>query len=91
MEISSTSSALASSLQSQLRTRQPEQGQPAQQSPQTQQPQRTQDAQKAQLAQKSASVDENEAASRSRAEAEKNRPIVNTSGQLTGTKINTTA
>jgi hypothetical protein len=36
-------------------------------------------------------VDENEAASRARSENEGNRPTVNTSGQVVGTMVNTTA
>ena len=95
MEISSASSsansALIASLQSQVRTRQPEQDQQARQSQQSQQAQQTQDAQRTQQAQQTRSVDENESASRSRAEAEGNRPTVNTSGQIVGTRVNTTA
>ena len=36
-------------------------------------------------------VSPEQAAAAARAEAERNRPVVNTSGQLVGTRINTTA
>ena len=42
-------------------------------------------------AQPAPAVNEMELAARARAEAENNRPVVNTSGQLVGTRVNTTA
>ncbi len=87
MEVGSVSSSLGSALntQAQVRSRQPE---TEPQPPQTQQSQQSQQAQQAQQAQQTR---ENESADQTRAEAEKNRPTVNTSGQVVGTRVNTTA
>ena len=90
MEVSSISSSANSALiaattansQSQSRVRQTEQDK------QTQQPQQTQNAQQTQS---SRAVDEGEASARARSETETNRPSVNTSGQVVGTQVNTTA
>jgi hypothetical protein len=87
MEVGSVSSSVGSALnaQAQVRSRQPEPD------PQTQQSQQAQQSQGAQQAQGSQSSQESEAADRARAEAEKNRPSVNTNGQVVGTRVNTTA
>jgi hypothetical protein len=83
MEVSSVSSSInasvAASTQTQMRALQ------------TQQDQQVQQARSTQQAQGAQSVDESEAAAQARTEAENNRPTVNTSGQVVGTRINTTA
>jgi hypothetical protein len=97
MEVGSVSSSLYSAtalatstqnLQAQSRARQAEQAaqeQPAQQSPLTQQASQTERTQPAQKA------PESESTASAQVEAARNRPTVNTSGQLVGTRINTTA
>ena len=95
MEINSTSSASsgiyaalnANAQASQARARQPEQD--PQQNVQAQAPQARPQA--ANEAQPSQAATEMEMAARARSTAESNRPVVNTSGQLVGTRVNTTA
>jgi hypothetical protein len=99
MDVSSVSSSLNSALitassansQATLRTRQSEQDSQAQQSAQTQQSAQAQQPSRTQQAQSARPVDANEASARARSEAESNRPSVNTSGQVVGTRVNTTA
>lgn len=97
MEIGSVSSSVnsastyASSAQQQLRTRQQEQDKQTQQTQQAQSAQQTQQASQLQQMQVTPPVDESESAANARAESERNRPTVNTSGQTVGTRINTTA
>ena len=94
MEISSATSSLYSVITdraAQARTRQLEQGreQQAEQTPQAQPtPPQPQSANNLQTTQ---AVSETEKAAAARQEAEQNRPVVNTSGQLVGTRVNTTA
>ena len=80
MEIGSVNSsqlaATSTNAQAQVRARQPEQDQQAQQ---------TQQARSRQA------NEGNESTVRAQAEVERNRPTVNTSGQVVGTRINTTA
>ncbi len=92
MEISSTGSNLYSTINTQLtqsRNRQLEQDQASRQATQTQasgpQPQQANEAQAR------PPVNETGQATSAQAEAERNRPVVNTSGQLVGTRVNTTA
>lgn len=91
MEISSTTSSLYSVITeraAQARTRQVEQDQEpqaAQAQPAPPQPQSANNVQTTQA------VSETEKATAARQEAEQNRPVVNTSGQLVGTRVNTTA
>ena len=85
---SSLSSALASSLQAQARTRQAEPDQPVKSALSPLQSDQTQSTQQAQSTQ---SVDESESAARSRSETESTRPSVNVNGQVVGTRVNTTA
>lgn len=91
MEISSTTSSLYSVITeraAQARTRQVEQDQEplaAQAQPTPPQPQSANNVQTTQA------VSETEKAAAARQEAEQNRPVVNTSGQLVGTRVNTTA
>jgi hypothetical protein len=96
MEISSTTSSLYSVITeraTQARTRQVEQdqepqaaqAQAAQAQPTPPQPQSANNVQTTQA------VSETEKAAAARQEAEQNRPVVNTSGQLVGTRVNTTA
>ena len=95
MEINSASSASsgiyaalnANAQASQARARQPEQD--PQQNVQAQAPQARPQA--ANEAQPSQAATEMEMAARARSTAESNRPVVNTSGQLVGTRVNTTA
>jgi hypothetical protein len=84
MEVGSVSSSVTATAnaQAQLRARQSEQDQQAQQALQTQ---------RAQQSQRSQPVDESESANRASAEVERTRATVNTSGQVVGTRINTTA
>jgi hypothetical protein len=99
MDVSSVSSSLNSTLiaastansQASLRTRQNEQDSQAQQSTQTQQSRQAEQPSRAQQTQSNRPVDENEASARARSETEANRPSVNTSGQVVGTRVNTTA
>ncbi len=94
MEISSTTSSLYSVVTeraAQARTRQLEQEQ-RQQAAQTTQTQQTPSSQQsASNVQTTQAVSETEKAAAARQEAEQNRPVVNTSGQLVGTRVNTTA
>lgn len=83
MDISAVSSSVTAAANPQVRQPPP--------SPQDQQSLQALQAQRAQNARNTPAVDENEAASRTRVEAERNRPTVNTSGQLVGTQINVTA
>ena len=91
MEISSTTSSLYSVITeraAQARMRQVEQDQEpqaAQAQPAPPQPQSANNVQTTQA------VSETEKAAAARQEAEQNRPVVNTSGQLVGTRVNTTA
>ncbi len=92
MEISSASSNLYSTINTQLtqnRNRQLEQDQSSQQATQARasgpQPQQANEAQP------QPPVNETGQSASVRAEAERNRPVVNTSGQLVGTRVNTTA
>ena len=95
MEINSASSASSSIYSAlnanaqavQARARQPEQD--PQQNVQAQAPQARPQA--ANEAQPSQAATEMEMAARARSTAESNRPVVNTSGQLVGTRVNTTA
>jgi len=92
MEISSASSNLYSTINTQTtqaRNRQLEQDQASRQAQQAQvsAPQR----QQANEAQPQPPVNETGQSSSAQAEAERNRPVVNTSGQLVGTRVNTTA
>ena len=95
MEINSASSASsgiyaalnANAQAVQARARQPEQD--PQQNLQAQAPQARPQA--ASEAQPSQAATEMEMAARARSTAESNRPVVNTSGQLVGTRVNTTA
>ena len=95
MEINSASSASsgiyaalnANAQAVQARARQPEQD--PQQNVQAQAPQARPQA--ANEAQPSQAATEMEMAARARSTAESNRPVVNTSGQLVGTRVNTTA
>lgn len=70
------------------RQTQTEQSRQTQQATQTQEAQQTQASQ---LAQRAATVNESDAASNARLEADRNRPTVNTNGQTVGTRINTVA
>jgi hypothetical protein len=65
------------------------QAQQSQQSAQPRQAQQSQQSQQSAAAQPSPSVDAKNAAARIASEA--NRPVVNTNGQLVGTRVNTTA
>lgn len=91
MEISSTTSSLSSVITeraTQARTRQVDQEretQATQVQPTLPQPQAANNVQPTQA------VSEIEKAAAARQEAEQNRPVVNTSGQLVGTRVNTTA
>ena len=92
MEISSASSNLYSTINTQLtqnRNRQLEQDQSSPQATQARasgpQPQQANEAQP------QPPVNETGQSASVRAEAERNRPVVNTSGQLVGTRVNTTA
>ena len=94
MEINSASSAssgiyaaLNANAQAAQARRQPEQD--PQQNVQAQAPQARPQA--ANEAQPSQAATEMEMAARARSAAESNRPVVNTSGQLVGTRVNTTA
>jgi len=92
MEISSATSSLysvATDRAAQARASQAAQDQKQQtvQTPQAQ-PAPTQSTSNVQTTQ---AVSETEKAAAARQEAEQNRPVVNTSGQLVGTRINTTA
>ena len=94
MEISSATSSLYSVITdraAQARARQLEQDR-AQQAEQTPQAQPTPpQPQSANSVQTTQAVSETEKAAAARQEAEQNRPVVNTSGQLVGTRVNTTA
>lgn len=88
----SVSSALTASIQARVRQSEndaQEQASQAQQSAQPRQAQQSQQSQQSAPAQPSPSVDANNAAAR--LESEANRPVVNTNGQLVGTRVNTTA
>ncbi len=78
MEVGSVSSSLNAAAQTQ-------------QAQQAQQTQQAQQAQQSQQEQKAPPVDEREALSGARDEAERPRPTVNTNGQTVGTRVNTTA
>lgn len=100
MEIGSGSSSinsLAANALVQTRTRQLEQDQQTQDAQQTQrsqqaeQAQQTQQTEQAQQAQALQAANDSESVRQAQSETEKNRPTVNTSGQLVGTRINTTA
>ncbi len=91
MEISSASSNLYSTINTQTtqaRDRQLEQDQAFRQA---QQSRASAPQQQANEAQPQPPVNEAGQSSSAQAEAERNRPVVNTSGQLVGTRINTTA
>ncbi len=91
MEIGSVSSSVvSSSVNSAANTL--VRAQSAEQDQQTLQAQQARQARLAQNAQTASAVTGSESADRARLEAEKNnRPVVNTSGQITGQRINTTA
>ena len=96
MEIASTTSSVRAMIDMQAaetRTRQADQAQTFPAPPQTSasqaQPQTS--ASQAQPQPQPSEVSTEEAAAAARAGAERNRPVVNTSGQLVGTRINTTA
>ena len=90
MEISSVTSSIYSTTSAQavqMRARQLEQEQSLQQAPPAQSSplQQTNEAPTTQV------VNEAGQSASSQSEAERNRPVVNTSGQLVGTRVNTTA
>jgi hypothetical protein len=88
----SVSSALTASIQARVRQSEndaQEQTSQTQQSAQPRQAQQSLQSQQSAPAQPSPSVDSNNAAAR--LESEANRPVVNTNGQLVGTRVNTTA
>jgi len=90
MEISSATSSLYSTIASQSaqeRKRQIEQDLLTQQAQQVSQPQAT----SASETQTTQAVDETGASSSLQPQPERNAPVVNTSGQLVGTMVNTTA
>lgn len=80
---SSQAAVTASNAQAQLRSRQADQEQQAQQTQQNSQSQQNQQVQARR------SVNESETAAR--AQSEQSRPTVNASGQVVGTRVNTTA
>ena len=89
MEVSSVSSSvstlIAANAQAQVRAPQPEPDRQARQA------QQSQPAQSTEQAQNNQSGEVREAADRALAEAESNRPSVNSNGQTVGTRVNTTA
>ena len=98
MEIGSVSSSQNLSLisaaaqQNKLRAPQSDESARSLQSQEAQQAQQTQQAQPPQgNTQGVSSVEESNETDRVRAETESNRPTVNTSGQVVGTRVNTTA
>lgn len=95
MEIGSGSSSinsLAANALVQTRTRQLEQDQQTQDAQQTQRSQQAEQAQQTQQTEQALqAANDSESVRQAQSETEKNRPTVNTSGQLVGTRINTTA
>ena len=99
MEVGSVSSSLysanlaasAQNLQAQSRARQTEQTTPDQQAQQSQAAQQASQASQSAGAQPAQNALESESTVSAQVEANRNRPTVNTSGQVVGTRINTTA